>query len=193
MNPIPGQANIRALAVVAKADGSAITSGTVTYYLQAQTGANAGKWFKTADDSWAANEEAAGAMSHVARGRWSVSVDAAAWIDGVEYLEYAAESGALDVPTVRQCRAEYPADLKRVLGTALTETGAGYLAAALKKLLDVETPLLTAAAAMRGTDGANTTTPPTTGEIKTALEAEGSHLTLVKVVTDKLGDMIVTV
>lgn len=30
--------------------------------------------------------------------------------------------------------------------------------------------------AMRGTDGANTTTPPTTAQIKTALEAAGSHL-----------------
>jgi len=43
-----------------------------------------------------------------------------------------------------------------------------------------------------GTDGANTTVPdaagtaPTTGEIKTAIEAAGSHLTLIKAVTDAL-------
>jgi hypothetical protein len=40
--------------------------------------------------------------------------------------------------------------------------------------------------AMRGTDGANTTTPPSTADIKTAMEAVGSHLTLIKAETDKL-------
>jgi len=47
-------------------------------------------------------------------------------------------------------------DLIQILGTALTETSSGYLAAAFKKLLDVATPLLTVAAVMRGTDGAFT-------------------------------------
>ena len=46
------------------------------------------------------------------------------------------------------------ANLQEILDTQLTETSAGYLAAALKKLLDVETPLLTASEAMRGTDNA---------------------------------------
>ncbi len=46
--------------------------------------------------------------------------------------------------------------------------------------------------AMRGTDGANTVVPdaagtaPTAAEIKTAIEAAGSHLTLIKAVTDAL-------
>lgn len=45
-------------------------------------------------------------------------------------------------------------NLEAILGTALTETSAGYLAAAFKKLFDVATPLLVASDAMRGTDGA---------------------------------------
>jgi hypothetical protein len=44
--------------------------------------------------------------------------------------------------------------LGSILGTALTETSAGYLAAAFKKLFDVATPLLVASDAMRGTDSA---------------------------------------
>ena len=36
-------------------------------------------------------------------------------------------------------------DLKQILGTTLTETVGGYLAAAFKKLFDIETPVLTAA------------------------------------------------
>jgi hypothetical protein len=54
------------------------------------------------------------------------------------------------------------ADLIKILGSALSETSAGYLSAAFKKFLDVATPLLTCAAAMRGTDNANTTAPDNT-------------------------------
>ncbi len=43
-------------------------------------------------------------------------------------------------------------DLVKILGTALTETGAGYLAAALKKFLDVATPVFTAASVNQGAD-----------------------------------------
>jgi len=46
------------------------------------------------------------------------------------------------------------ADAASILGTALTETSAGYLAAAVIKLFDVATPLLVASDAMRGTDNA---------------------------------------
>jgi len=46
------------------------------------------------------------------------------------------------------------ADAASILGTALTETSTGYLAAAVVKLFDVATPLLVASDAMRGTDNA---------------------------------------
>lgn len=48
--------------------------------------------------------------------------------------------------------------------------------------------------AMRGTDGANTVVPdaagtaPTAAQIKTAIEAAGSHLALIKTITDALPD-----
>ena len=65
--------------------------------------------------------------------------------------------------------AKLTVDLSKILGTTLTETSGGYLAAAFKKLFNVATPLLMADAAMRGTDGAYTGTPPTTAAIATAL------------------------
>jgi len=43
------------------------------------------------------------------------------------------------------------ADVKQILGTALTETAGGYLAAAFKKLFDVETPALMTDTAIRST------------------------------------------
>ena len=43
-------------------------------------------------------------------------------------------------------------DLKQILGTTLTETVGGYLAAAFKKLFDIETPVLTAASVNQGGD-----------------------------------------
>ena len=45
-------------------------------------------------------------------------------------------------------------DLTHIMGTILTEGGAGRLAASLIKLLDVATPLLVASDVMRGTDSA---------------------------------------
>ena len=55
-------------------------------------------------------------------------------------------------------------DLIYIHGSALTET-AGQIAAAFTKLFDVATPLLVASDVMRGTDSANTTTPPTVNAI----------------------------
>jgi len=61
--------------------------------------------------------------------------------------------------SVGSVSAVVSANLTQILGTALTETVPGYIAAAFKKLFDVATPLLTAATAMyssvmRGTDSA---------------------------------------
>lgn len=106
MNPIPGQANIRARDLVARADGSPITEGDVNYYLVANTGANAGKWFKTSDNTWSATEAVAAALAHKADGHWTGSVDTEAWIDGVEYVEYAKETTDLHVPTSALIRCE---------------------------------------------------------------------------------------
>lgn len=45
-------------------------------------------------------------------------------------------------------------DVEQILGTAITETGAGDVASAFIKLFDVTTPLLVASEGMRGTDSA---------------------------------------
>ena len=107
MNPIPGQTNTRTLDVIARADGSPITAGTVNYYLVAKTGANAGKWFKHSDQTWNVAETVCIAMTHRADGHWYAdSVHADAWADGIEYEEYAKESGDLHVPLGDDFRCE---------------------------------------------------------------------------------------
>lgn len=95
---IAGTANTLYTDMVAKLDGEPITSGTVTFYLIAVTGSNAGKWFKTSGDSWSAVEAAAGSGTHKADGHWYCSIDSAAWTSGVRYEMYAKESGDLHIP-----------------------------------------------------------------------------------------------
>jgi hypothetical protein len=95
---VPGAANTVHADMVARADGTPIIAGTVNVYLIALTGDNAGKWFKTSDDSWSAVEASAGTATHKADAHWTGSIDAAAWIQGVRYLLYAKESGDLHVP-----------------------------------------------------------------------------------------------
>ena len=87
----------RGAGMVARADGSAITTGTVTHYLKALTGANAGKWWKNDDQTWAESETGT-AMTHQADGRWTVELAASPFEVGVIYEEYAKESGDLHVP-----------------------------------------------------------------------------------------------
>lgn len=105
MDAIPAQVNVRARTLDARADGSPIIAGTVNYYVIALTGANAGKWFRDSDDSWQVAEAICGAMAHKADGHWTVSVAAACWIDGVEYMEYAREDGDLHVPVSNMFRS----------------------------------------------------------------------------------------
>ncbi len=134
MDAIPAQINVRSRTVDARVDGDPITAGTVNYYLVALTGANAGKWFRDADDTWQAAEAICGAMTHKADGHWTVSVAAAAWIDGVEYMEYAKESGDLHVPVQTHFRSE---SLVARIGTPIAlDSGAATLAAMLTKMAD---------------------------------------------------------
>lgn len=98
INVLPGQANLIALTVLGKANNAPIVTGTVSLYLQAQTGTNAGKWFKGADGTWSAAEAVAGAAAHVLAGQWTASLPAATWTAGVAYIAYMRESGELQVP-----------------------------------------------------------------------------------------------
>ena len=86
----------RRFGMVAKASGSPIVAGTCNYYLKAKTGANAGKWWKNSDQTWAA-VETANAMAHDADGNWTIQLAASPFVDGIVYLEYAKESGDLHI------------------------------------------------------------------------------------------------
>lgn len=111
---IAGTANTLTADIVARADGTPITSGTVTFYLMAQTGANAGKWFQTSDDSWQATEQSAGTGTHKSDGHWSCSIDAAAWTTGIRYYFYAKESGNLHIP--------YGEEIHEAIATSANQT-----------------------------------------------------------------------
>lgn len=130
MNAVPGQPNVRTMDLVKRADGSPITAGTVNYYVQATTGANAGKWFRESDDSWQAAETVCAAMTHVgSAAQWEITVSAACWIDGVEYREYAMESGALGISYSQAFRCDSAAPTAAQIAAAVVGD------AAFKRLL----------------------------------------------------------
>lgn len=123
-----GSTLARVMTLEARADMSPITSGTVNLYIKALSGANAGKWWKDSDNSWAASETA-NAMTHVADGHWTFAFSSASpWTNGVLFLEYAKESGDLHRPVKNALVAEYTA-----LGTSARKvaamSGAGDIAA----------------------------------------------------------------
>ena len=95
---LTGQANILSLPVVAKASGSPIIVGTVNFYLIAEDGTNAGKWYRGSDTSWQAAESIAGVATHRADGHWYLSLPSAVWTRDVRYRLYAKESGDLHIP-----------------------------------------------------------------------------------------------
>lgn len=73
-------------------------------------------------------------------------------------------------------RATYPGvNLVQILATTLTESTGGWIAAAFKKLFNVETPALVASDVMRGTDGANTTVPDAAGTASTLIGDLETH------------------
>lgn len=124
IEPIPAQANIITADLVARADGSPIEAGTINLYVIANTGDNAGNWFKTDGDSWEVAAAIAGIMAHKGDGHWQVSVDAACWIDGVEYTIYAKEGGDLHTPVSWTTVCHYRATITsagKISGVALVD------------------------------------------------------------------------
>jgi hypothetical protein len=75
-----------------------------------------------------------------------------------------------------------PANLTRILSTAITETSTGYLATAFKKLFDIETPVFTEASINQTGDAYSKVTDGTIGlaNLKTLID-------LIKAKTDTLG------
>lgn len=160
----PGQANILFLPLCAKADGSPITAGTVNFYLQALTGANAGKWYRDADDSWQAVEAICGAGTHIGRGHWKVSVSTDAWVDEIQYILYAWEDGDLSIPVDAPvwCNTlEQMQKADRIINTAATPWEIEYQ--------HKETHAVILTQTMKNTDGENITTKANIlGELKKA-------------------------
>lgn len=85
-------------------------------------------------------------------------------------------------------------DITSILGTSLTETSAGYLAAAFKKLFDVATPVLTAASvnqtgdsyARIGANGASLTDLATQASVNTIDDFLDTEVAAIKTKTDQL-------
>ena len=97
METYEGQANVLEANVVARADGSPITAGTINFYLIAKDGTNAGKWFDGA--AWQSSETAlSGTPAHKADGHWFLSVASDAWSSETAYTFYWKESGDLHIP-----------------------------------------------------------------------------------------------
>jgi hypothetical protein len=94
---IPGQTNTVSHDLIKKADCEPITTGTVTFTLIANSGANAGKWWNSTTALWSATEVSAGAGVHKAAGTWQCSIVSVAWSYGVSYLLSARESGDLQI------------------------------------------------------------------------------------------------
>lgn len=77
-------------------------------------------------------------------------------------------------------------DLKQILGTTLTETVGGYLAAAFKKLFDIETPVLTAASVNQGGDAYARLGPPAGASVSADVAAVKTDTSNIKTRTDGL-------
>lgn len=116
MNPLPGLANFIKATMVAKATagpwaaGDPLTGGNGVYFylcaLSSVPGAyDDGRWFNPArlqtpeatPGAWDTEEAVAGLGTHVGGGNWTASLPGAAWIDGMDYLMYAADADGLSV------------------------------------------------------------------------------------------------
>jgi hypothetical protein len=97
METLPGVANVLAATMIAVADGSPITEGTVNFYLLALSGPDAGKWFDADTGTWLAAKHVAAVATHKDGGHWIGSIAAAAWSEGVRYAFYPEESGGLGI------------------------------------------------------------------------------------------------
>ena len=82
--------------------------------------------------------------------------------------------------------AKLQVDLVKILGTALSESVAGYLAAAFKKLFDIETPVLTAASVNQGGDAYARLGSPAGASVSADIAAVKTDTGNIKTRTDGL-------
>ena len=95
----------RFFTVVAREDGSPIVTGDMNYVLMATSGANAGKTWNNATQTWTALIHL-NPMTHVDQGHWKIDLTSSPFVAGVKYLEYISEPGGLYVPQSRHLKAE---------------------------------------------------------------------------------------
>jgi hypothetical protein len=69
---LPAQANVLRMPIVDRGSLDPITAGTVNFYLKAQTGAYAGKWYQGSDSTWQASESIAGAATNSGDSGWEL-------------------------------------------------------------------------------------------------------------------------
>ena len=100
---IPEQANTVYLTILAVADNTPITSGTVNFYLYCTDGDNEGKYWNYATAAWESSKASAGVASHLDDGLWYLAIAAGAWPDyESRWRLYAEEDGDLHIPVSDQ-------------------------------------------------------------------------------------------
>jgi len=90
--------NVLIFDLVAKESGSAISSGTVNFYLVADSGSNQGKWWNASTKTWSATKVSAGVGTYKDGSTWRVTVDADAWVTRTHYIVYAETAAGTHIP-----------------------------------------------------------------------------------------------
>jgi len=131
----------RCFTIVDKTSGSAVTSGTVNWYLKNISGSNAGKWWRNSDGTWQGSETA-NAMTHQADGHWTITFTSSPWNDGDVSLEYAKSAADNHIPTSRLLSVAYTPDSDSSGSVFLNSAEQNDVAAAILDLSNgVETSL----------------------------------------------------
>jgi len=127
-NVLAGQANTVFADMVAKADGTPVTTGTVNFYLICLTGTNANKWWKADGGSWEAAEAIAKVVAHDAGsgegslgdGQWAASIAAGAWTTNTRCRIYAVETGDLNLVAGEEVNCDWilSADVTKISTSA---------------------------------------------------------------------------
>jgi len=109
-----GTSRARWFRILKRSDGTPLTTGTVTYYLRNNVGANETKWWDDSGSVWSADEVAARSMMHVSAGMWVTAsggplvlteIDSAAWIEGDENIEYFKVAEGTGIEYMREVQA----------------------------------------------------------------------------------------
>ena len=129
----PGQSNTVYATVLAVADNTPITSGTVNFYLYMTEGDYAGYYYDGSNSSWSSTKASAGEATHIDDGLWSLAIAAGAWPDyDSKYILRFEEDGNLHLPDSGQvipsatgavAATTYPGGVTQIANEALALVG----------------------------------------------------------------------